>query len=295
MSEPYWTISRNNIITQLIINNKEGIMLRVGIVGCGAIGSAICHALDTQIEGAQLVAIHEHHIELVESLITTLRCKPKVMKIRQMVQKVDLIVEAASPNVVAPTALLALENGCSVMIMSVGALVDNQLLHKLVTLAKEHNCKIYIPSGAVTGIDGIKSASIAGIKSVTLITTKPPQALTGAPYVVDNNIDLNGFKEPAVIFEGTASEAVKAFPANVNVALSISLAGIGTKKTRVNIVVDPNSDKNRHKIEVIGDFGKFTSCVENIPSPDNPHTSYLAALSAIATLKKIASPLQIGT
>jgi len=270
-------------------------MLRVGVVGCGAIGSVICHALDTQIEGAQLVALHEHHIEIVESLITTLCCKPEVMKVSQMVKQVDLIVEAASPKAVAPTALLALENGCSVVIMSVGALVDKQLLKRLVTLAKEHDCKIYIPSGAVSGIDGIKSASVAGVKSVTLTTIKPPRALAGAPYVVDNNIDPYGFKEPTVIFEGTASEAVKAFPANVNVALSISLAGIGIERTRVNIIVDPNSDKNRHEIEVIGDFGKFTSSVENIPSHDNPRTSYLAALSAIATLKKIANPLQIGT
>jgi aspartate dehydrogenase len=270
-------------------------MLRVGVVGCGAIGSIICQALDTRIEGAQLVGVHEHHTELVKLLGTSLSSEPRQMKIRQMVRLVDLVVEAASSKAVAQTAVLALESGCSVMIMSVGALVDPGLLNKLITLAKEHNCKIYLPSGAVTGIDGIKSASIAGIQSVLLTTTKPPEALAGAPYIVENDIDLNAFKSPSVIFEGSAAKAVKAFPANVNVAACISLAGIGIDKTRVRIVVDPGIDKNRHEIEVTGDFGRFTTRVDNIPSPDNPRTSYLAALSAVATLKKIVSPLQIGT
>jgi len=270
-------------------------MLRVGVVGCGAIGSFICHALDTEIEGARLIAVHEHHIELMETLCSSLSCKPGMVKIRKMVEMVDLVVEAAAPEAVPSAAVTALENGCDVMIMSVGALVDSGLMDRLTALALENNCKIYLPSGAVVGIDGIKSASIARIESVTLTTTKPPRALAGAPYVVEHNIDLEGLRESTVIFEGAAHDAVKAFPANVNVAAAISLAGIGVEKTRVRIIVDPASDRNRHEIEVIGDFGRFITQVENVPSPENPETSYLAALSAVATLKKIASPLQIGT
>ena len=270
-------------------------MLRVGVVGCGAIGSIICRALDTEIAGAQLLAVHEHHIELVDQLCETLSCAPSLMKIREMVKKVDLIVEAASPEAVPQVAISALENGCDVMIMSVGALVDSELLNKLISLAEEHNCKIYLPSGAVAGVDGIKSASSANIYSVTLTTTKPPRGLAGAPFVVENNIDLDKFTTPTIIFEGTAKEAVKAFPANVNVAATISLAGIGVDKTHVKIKVDPTIDRNQHEIKVEGDFGTFTTLVENIPSPENPKTSYLAPLSAIATLRKIASPLQIGT
>ncbi len=270
-------------------------MLRVGVVGCGAIGSIICRALDKDIEGAELVGIHEHHIKNIESLCAELSCKPKMMKISEMVKVVDLVVESAAAIAVPQTAIASLENGCDVMIMSVGALVDRKLLDNLVNLARKHNCKIYLPSGAVAGIDGIKSAASAPIHSVTLTTTKPPKGLAGAPYVVVNNIDLESFDGPEVIFDGTAIEAVKAFPANVNVAACISLAGIGVDKTRVKIVVDPGSTRNRHEIEVIGDFGRFTTEVENIPFPENPRTSYLAALSAVATLKKIASPLQIGT
>ena len=270
-------------------------MLRVGVVGCGAIGSIICRALDKDIEGAELVGIHEHHIKNIEPLCAELSCKPKMMKISEMVKEVDLVVESAAAIAVPQAAIASLESGCDVMIMSVGALVDGQLLENLVNLARKHNCKIYLPSGAVAGIDGIKSAASAPIHSVTLTTTKPPRGLAGAPYVVVNNIDLESFDRPEVIFDGTAIEAVKAFPANVNVAACISLAGIGVDKTRVKIVVDPDSTRNRHEIEVIGDFGRFTTEVENIPFPENPRTSYLAALSAVATLKKIASPLQIGT
>lgn len=270
-------------------------MVRVGVVGCGFIGSVICRALDTDIEGVELVAVHEHHTELVESLCETLSCNPTMMKISQMVKVVDLLIEAAAPEAVPQAAIPALENGCDVMIMSVGALVDFELYNKLTALARAHNCKIYLPSGAVTGIDGIKSASIADIHSVTLTTTKPPKGLVGAPYVTENNIDLYEFKARTIIFEGTAKEAVKAFPANVNVAATISLAGIGVDKTRVCIAVDPDIDRNKHEIEVTGDFGTFTTLVKNIPSPENPRTSYLAALSAVATLKKIVSPMQIGT
>ena len=270
-------------------------MLRVGVVGCGAIGSFICHALDNEIKGARLVAVHEHHTKLMETLCASLSCKPGMVKISQMVEMVDLVVEAAAPEAVQIAAVSALENRCDVMIMSVGALVDSNLMDRLLSLAQENNCKIYLPSGAVVGIDGIKSASIAGIESVTLTSTKPPRALDGAPYIVEHNIDLEGFRKSTVIFEGAAYEAVKAFPANVNVAAAISLAGIGVEKTNVRIIVDPASDRNRHEIEVVGDFGRFTTQVENVPSPENPKTSYLAALSAVATLKRIASPLQIGT
>jgi len=270
-------------------------MLRVGVVGCGAIGSIICRALDKDIEGAELVGIHEHHIKNIESLCAELSSKPKMMKISEMVKEVDLVVESAAAVAVPQAAIAALENGCDVMIMSVGALVDGQLLDNLVNLALEHKCRIFLPSGAVAGIDGIKSASIAPVRSVTLTTTKPPRGLAGAPYVIANKIDMDAFDKPEVIFDGTAIDAVKAFPANVNVAACISLAGIGVHKTRVKIVVDPGSTRNRHEIEVIGDFGRFTTEVENIPFPENPKTSYLAALSAVATLKKIASPLQIGT
>ncbi|HEY9245809.1 MAG TPA: aspartate dehydrogenase domain-containing protein, partial [Candidatus Methanoperedens sp.] len=165
----------------------------------------------------------------------------------------------------------------------------------LISAATKHDCKIYVPSGAIAGLDGLKSASVASLESVTLSTTKNPESLKNAPFITDNNIQPASFKEKTLLFEGDAEEAVRAFPANVNVAASLGLAGIGAKKTRVRIFVDPKAVRNIHEITVDGAFGKFTCRIENIPSPANPGTSFLAALSAIATLKKITEPLQVGT
>ncbi|VVB68589.1 putative L-aspartate dehydrogenase [uncultured archaeon] len=162
------------------------------------------------------------------------------------------------------------------------------------TLAEEHGSRIYIPSGAISGLDGLKSASIGTIRKVTLTTTKNPKGLEGAPYIRENKVDLEALKEPAVIFEGSAAEAVKAFPANVNVAATLCLAA-REGKVRVKIIADPNINVNRHEIMAEGDFGQIFTRVENVPSPKNPKTSYLAALSAIATLRSIVEPLKIGT
>jgi len=217
------------------------------------------------------------------------------MKIEELVRSVDLVIESASQNAVRFIVPQALEAGCDVMVLSVGALADDELRGTLFGLAKEHSCKLYFPSGAVVGIDGLNSASAAGISSVTLATRKPPSGLMGAPYVVEHGIELEKLEKETLLFEGPASEAVKAFPANVNVAATISLAGIGFERTRVKVIADPSLSRNVHEITVEGEFGKFSTRVENLPSPENPKTSYLAALSAVSTLKKILNPVQVGT
>ncbi len=217
------------------------------------------------------------------------------MKIEELLHSVDLVIESASQNAVRLLVPRALEAGCDVMILSVGALADEELRKKLFRLAQQNNCKLYFPSGAVVGIDGINSASAAEISSVTLTTRKPPSGLAGAPYVVCKGIELEKIEKETLLFEGSASEAVKAFPANVNVAATISLAGIGFERTKVRVIADPTLSRNVHEITVEGEFGKFFTRVENLPSPENPKTSYLAALSAISTLKKIMNPVKIGT
>lgn len=217
------------------------------------------------------------------------------MKIEELLHSVDLVIESASQNAVRLFVPRALEAGCDVMILSVGALADEELRKNLFRLAQQNNCKLYFPSGAVVGIDGINSASAAEISSVTLTTRKPPSGLAGAPYVVCKGIELEKIEKETLLFEGSASEAVKAFPANVNVAATISLAGIGFERTKVRVIADPALSRNVHEITVEGEFGKFFTRVENLPSPENPKTSYLAALSAISTLKKIMNPVKIGT
>jgi aspartate dehydrogenase len=268
--------------------------LKIGLVGCGAIGTEIAKAIDSGEIDANLVAVCDHNPATANALIDSLQAKPIKAKLDELVSLSDLVVEAASQKAVPAIALAALEKGKSLMIMSVGALVDQELYRKLKNLAKEHDSRVYIPSGAISGLDGLKSASIGTIRKVTLTTTKNPKGLVGAPYILEKKIDLGALTKATVIFEGTAAEAVKAFPANVNVAATICLAA-REGEVRVKIIADPNIQVNRHEIVVEGDFGQIYTKVENVPFPRNPKTSYLAALSAIATLRSIVEPLKIGT
>ncbi len=270
-------------------------MLKVGVIGCGAIGTEVCMAIDRGLVNAQLAAVYDRSRESCDRLLAELGGKPAILPPDELISCADLIVECASAQAVHEFGIAVLEGGKDFMVLSAGAFTDNDFLKRLTEAARTYDCKIYIPSGAIAGIDGLKSASIAHVNKVTLTTTKNPKGLKGAPYIEKNNIDLDSFNEKTLLFEGSADEAIAAFPANVNVAVSLSLAGIGKENTKVKVFVDPGAVRNIHEILVEGDFGKFTCIVENIPSPGNPRTSYLAALSAIATLKKITEPLQIGT
>ncbi len=266
--------------------------LKVGIVGCGTIGRELAQAIDREIKEAQLVALADIDGEKARELANSLKEKPEILSLDELVKRSDLIIEAAAKDVVPSLAKKVINQGKDIMIMSVGGLLGNE---NIFTLAKEKDCKIYLPSGALAGLDGVKSASIGRIDSVTLTTHKPPEGLKGAPYIIKNKIDLDAITEETIIFEGSANEAVGGFPKNVNVSAALSLAGIGAEKTRVRIIVDPGTKRNIHEIEVKGEFGKLVSRTENLPSPKNPKTSYLACLSAIATLKGIVSSLKVGT
>ena len=269
-------------------------VLKIGLVGCGAIGSEIAKSIDRGDISAQLVAVCDHNPETAQELISSLMIKPVKANLEELVDKSDLVVEAASQRAVPAIAKAALVKGRNLMIMSVGALADVELYRSIKRMASEHGSKVYLPSGAISGLDGLKSASSGSIKRVTLTTTKSPASLEGAPHVRERKIDLKGLKEPTLIFEGSAADAVKAFPANVNVAATLCLAA-RDGDVRVRIIADPNIKVNRHEIVAEGDFGRITTKVENVPSPKNPKTSYLAALSAIATLRSIIEPIKIGT
>ncbi len=270
-------------------------MLKIGVIGCGAIGTEICKAINTKLISAGLEGVYDKNAQNCERLLETLENKPEILSPDEMISKADIIVECASQAAVREFGSKILDSGKDLMILSVGALMEQDLLDKLIYSARTHNCRIYIPSGAITGLDGLKSASIAPLDKVILTTTKNPQGLKDAPYVKEHKIQLGSFHERTLLFEGSAEEATKRFPANVNVAASLSLAGLGAKETKVKVFVDPKASRNIHEITVEGAFGKFTCRIENIPSPNNPKTSFLAALSAIATLKKMTEPLQIGT
>jgi aspartate dehydrogenase len=268
--------------------------LKIGVFGCGAIGSAICSAIDEGTIDADLIAICDRD-PAIEQLADSLDSHPATMNVRRMARSVDIVVEAASQQALRTVAPIVLDAGCDLMIMSVGALSDAELFDQLKDLARRNDCRIYVPSGAVAGIDGIRSAAIGRIDSVVLTTTKPPAGFAGAPYIAEHGIDLSSLSGATVLFEGTAADAVQAFPANVNVAGTLSLAGIGYDATTVRVIADPGVTRNMHEIKVTGEFGAMTVRVENVPSPENPKTSYIAMLSAIATLKKLTEPVWVGT
>ena len=253
----------------------------------------IARAVDAgQVLGAALVALCDRHRERAESLSATLASRPAVCDLDGVIEACEVVVEAASASALPEVARRALQAGRTVMAMSVGALLRSP---ELVALAEERGGRLLVPSGAIAGLDAVKAAVVAGVESVTLTTRKPPAGLAGAPYLVERGIDLSNIAEPTTLFEGSASEAVTGFPANVNVAAALSLAGIGPERTRVRIVADPTTGDNTHEIEVRGEFGRLTARTENRPSPDNPKTSYLAALSAVAALRGAVAQIRIGT
>ncbi|MDI6786269.1 MAG: aspartate dehydrogenase [bacterium] len=265
--------------------------IKVGVIGCGTIGKFICESITKDIPELELLAISDQEEKKALELSKQLPKSIKIFLAEELIKEVDLIVECASQEAVKKYVKKALFIGKDVLIMSVGALVDDL---DIVSTAKEKGAKIYIPSGAIAGIDGLKSAICGKINRVIINTTKHPKSLEGAPYLLENNIKIESITRKTKIFEGTAKEAATAFPKNINVSAVLSLAGIGFKNTEVALFADPETKTNTHEIYIEGDFGNITTKCENFPFPFNPKTSFLAALSAVATLKQIVNPLKIG-
>jgi aspartate dehydrogenase len=263
---------------------------KIALLGCGAIGTQIALAIDSGKIPAQLTQIFDQSRESSERLASKLKTKPTIVQNSHLLSSgpVDLVVEAASQQAVKDVALSVLQNKKDLLIMSVGALLDNSILDVLSDACKEFSKMIYLPSGAIAGLDGIKSVKDE-IDSISLTTTKHPSSLKGAKFFETSNIDLAIIEKPTTIFDGTAEDAVKLFPANINVAALLSLVGIGSKNTQVKIVADPKTTKNTHQIDVNGKFGKMNFLIQNEPDQNNPKTSRLAILSAIQTLRNYCS------
>ncbi len=267
---------------------------RIGIIGCGVIGSELAlSAVRLFPDRITVAALCDIDRSKAEKLAKKIKPEPAISSIDRVIDACDIIVEAAVVEVAREVSEKALRAGKKAMIMSVGGLLEH--MDKLVELAAHTGGVLSIPSGSIAGLDALKSACRGRVDSVTIITRKPPRSLKGAPYIVENEIDLDGITQATTVFEGTALEAVRGFPKNVNVAAALSLAGVGPEKTRVRIECSPEFTRNSHEIEIVGEFGRAVCRTENLPSPQNPRTSYLAVLSAIATLKDMLDPIKIGT
>lgn len=268
-------------------------LLRIGIIGCGSIGTEIAKAIENGTISATLEAVAETDRAKAEAISEVGGGGVNILNVPELVSAVDFVVEAASPGAFPEIMKDVIKGKKPVLIMSVGGLL--RFGDILETLVKE-NIKVYLPSGAIAGLDAILAGGIAGIESIEITTRKPPKGLKGAPYLEKNGINLEGLTEEKVIFSGNVYEAIEGFPANINVSAVLSLAGIGPEKTRVTIVADPATKTNTHEIKASGKFGKILTRTENIPSPSNPKTSYLASLSAISLLKKITSEgIKVGS
>ncbi|MCL2863013.1 MAG: aspartate dehydrogenase [Methanimicrococcus sp.] len=270
-------------------------MIKIGVIGCGFIGSQVCTAIDSGDVKAALFGIFDNSEEKMDAILASLKsASPEKCAPEELIAKCDLIVECASQEAVLKYALPAVQKGKDMMILSVGALQNPDFRSALQKEAAANHSKIYIPSGAIAGTDGLKAAAAANLSFVSVTTRKPLSGLAGSPYLIENNIDLANIKEPVLIFEGKAADAVVGFPKNVNVCATVSLCGVGFDQTVVRIIADPTISENIHELEAFGDFGHMKMTIENQPSPQNPKTSYLAALSVISALKKITDPIQIG-
>lgn len=275
----------------------------VGIIGCGTIGTELALAIDTgRVKNASVVALFDGVNQVALSLQYRLRNNnPRTFTdfeefiSSSSFRDTDIIVESASQDAIRRFSKKIVENGKSLIVMSVGALSDPPFLSELLDIASHNSARIYVPTGAIAGIDAVRSVKHL-LDSVSLTTTKNPKALADAPFFNISGIDLYAITKKTLIYEGPAADAVKKFPTNVNVAAILSLAGIGLEKTNVKIIVDPYTNINQHEIIASGKFGEMIVSVRNLPSPTNPKTSFLAILSAIECLRSVCDDgIRIGT
>ena len=262
--------------------------VKVGIIGCGAIGSALAKMIEHRFNReAELSYLCDHHPPKAASLQKKLKVKTRVLGSFKLIQKSDLIIEAASAYVSGAIAYEALAQGKDILVLSVGGLLGGKLRSK--------KGRLWIPSGAIAGVDALLAAKEAGLQSVRLVTRKPPAGLSEAPYFKKKKFPiLKGAKEYCV-FKGNALQAVRNFPQNINVAALLSMAGLGPKKTQVEIWTSKAYRLNQHEVTIVSAAGEVRTVSRNVPFPENPKTSALAAYSAAALLRKIFSSIRAGT
>ena len=265
---------------------------KIGIVGCGAIGADVAVFIDKSLKkSAQLVGLADSDKKRAKGLQKKLGSKPQIYDLDSLVKRSDLVIEAASVEAAKVILKKALLYKKDVLILSVGAFVSAVDVFKE---AQKKNINIYVPSGAICGIDGLGALRLGNIRKISLTTSKPPKGLKGADFLKKKRINLENLIEETVIFKGGVKEAIKYFPKNINVAATLLLAS-NSKDVGVCIKTDPKLKRNTHIIEVVADEAKIKISVENVPSKSNPKTSALAILSTKALLERIFSPFKVGS
>lgn len=264
--------------------------LRVAIAGLGLIGRTVAEMLDAGVPGVELAAIGVRDVAKARQALAKLRTIPPLVSIDELEPHADIVVECAPaellPRIVGPFV----RAGKKALVLSCGALLAHE---ELVRTAAETGGQIIVPSGAILGLDAVSAAAEGTIRSVKMVTRKPVASLRGAPYLQEHGIRIEDIKEPLRVFAGSPRDAIGGFPANLNVSVALSLAGIGPDRTSLEIWVDPALQRNVHEIVVESDAATFSMRIENIPSA-NPKTGRITPLSVVSTLRKFAAPLRVG-
>ena len=264
---------------------------RIAIAGLGEIGRTVARKLAQGLPGLPLAAIATRDREKAKAWLDREGIATALVTLDELPDHADLVVECAPAAILGQICGPMLRAGKQVMVLSASALLPRP---ELVDLARAHGVQIIVPTGALIGFDAVSAAAEGTIHSVQMVTRKPPRGLAGAPYLVENGISVEGLISALCVFKGTARDAAAAFPANVNVVAALSLAGIGPDRTTIEIWADPAVTRNCHQIRVESDSASFSMSIENVPS-ENPRTGRITAMSVIAALRKLTSPLQVGT
>jgi len=266
--------------------------LRVAIGGLGAIGLNVVRALDQGIDGLSLVAVSARDRAAAVQKLAGLQQTVPVLPLAELAGHADVVVECVPAAAYAEIADTAVAAGRIFMTLSCGQLLQRP---DLIETARHTGARIIIPTGALIGLDAVRAAAEGRIDSVRIITRKPPQSLAGAPYLQQHDIRLDHLDAPLQVFKGSARDGARGFPANVNVAAALSLAGIGPDATQLEIWADPAVERNTHRIQVEADSARFEMTIENVPSEDKPATGKITALSTIAALRSLTTTLKVGT
>ena len=264
---------------------------RIAIAGLGEIGKTVARKLAQGLPGLVLSGIATRDRAKAQAWLDREGIVCPLIALGDLPVYADLVVECAPAAILDQICRPMLNAGKAVMVLSASALLPRP---DLIELARAQGGRIIVPTGALIGFDAVSAAAEGTIHSVKMVTRKPPNGLAGAPYLVANGISMDGLKSALCVFTGSARDAAAAFPANVNVVAALSLAGIGPDRTTIEIWADPAMTRNCHQIKVESDSASFTMSIENMPS-ENPKTGRITALSAIAALRKLGSPLQVGT
>lgn len=268
--------------------------IKIGIVGCGAIGARMAKSIHRDLKHiCQLTALYDIDFVKASALEKSLNLKDtKKNTLEKLIKSCDFMIEAVSADNTRAIIEEAIKAHKNVLAMSVGKLLNAQ---DLFSLAEKNKCAILLPSGAIAGIDAVKAASLANIRSITLTSRKPLAGFRNNPYFLKQGINLAKIDRETVLFEGNVERAVSLFPQNINVAATVALASQARKKMKIRIITSPEYDRNSHELEVLGDFGRIFTKTDNVVCPDNPKTSYLAVLSGLQTLKQYCTGILIGT